>query len=131
MRGAAIGVIKVSKSDDFPIGSYATGAAGWAELAVMKSKELERVDIPKNGRITDTLGVLGETSPLQSSYSMRSLLNSLRYNRPDGLLRPSRRRQSQSWRLCGGFWCGWRDWLSCGTNCKIERRQSTRHRGQR
>lgn len=61
MRGAAIGVIKASKSDDFPIDSYATGTAGWTELAVMKGKELQRVDFPKNGKITDTLGVLGKT----------------------------------------------------------------------
>ncbi|KAL8787701.1 MAG: hypothetical protein Q9195_007657 [Heterodermia aff. obscurata] len=61
MRGAAIGIVKASRSDDFPIGSYATGTAGWTELAVMKSKELQRVDFPKNGRITDTLGVLGMT----------------------------------------------------------------------
>ena len=63
MRGAAIGVIKASQSNNFPVGSYATGTAGWTELAVMKSKELQKVDVPKNGKITDTLGVLGETMP--------------------------------------------------------------------
>ena len=77
MRGAAIGVIKASKSDDFPVGSYATGTAGWTELAVMKSKELQRVDVPKNGRITDTLGVLGETLPLQSRFLIKCLLNTV------------------------------------------------------
>ena len=60
MRGAAIGVIKASKSDAFPVGSYATGTVGWTELAVVKGKHLEKVDIPKNGRVTDALGVLGK-----------------------------------------------------------------------
>ena len=60
MRGAAIGVIKASKSDAFPVGSYATGTVGWTELAVVKVKQLEKVDIPKNGKVTDALGVLGK-----------------------------------------------------------------------
>lgn len=60
MRGAAIGVIKASKSDAFPVGSYASGTIGWTELAVVKSKHLEKVDIPENGKITDALGVLGK-----------------------------------------------------------------------
>ena len=77
MRGAAIGVIKASKSDDFPIGSIATGSVGWTELAVVKSKQLERVDVPKNGRITDALGVLGKKSPSQSRLSRTSLLNTV------------------------------------------------------
>lgn len=59
MRGAAIGVIKASKSDAFPIGSYATGTVGWTELAIVNGKHLEKVEIPKNGQITDALGVLG------------------------------------------------------------------------
>ncbi|KAG6993956.1 hypothetical protein G7Y79_00049g085160 [Physcia stellaris] len=57
----AIGVIKASKSDAFPVGSYATGTVGWTELAVVKSKHLEKFDIPKNGKVTDALGVLGLT----------------------------------------------------------------------
>ncbi|KAL8958438.1 MAG: hypothetical protein Q9193_004508, partial [Seirophora villosa] len=61
MRGAAVGVVKASKSDAFPVGSYATGTVGWTELAVMPSKQLEKVDIPRNGKITDALGVLGLT----------------------------------------------------------------------
>ena len=59
MRGAAIGIVKASKSTDFPVGSYATGSLGWTELATMHSKDLQKMDIPKNGRLTDALGVLG------------------------------------------------------------------------
>ena len=77
MRGGAIGVIKASKSDDFPVGSIATGTPGWTELAVVRSKELESVEVPKNGRITDALGVFGKTSPPRSRVSMKSLLNTV------------------------------------------------------
>lgn len=61
MRGAAIGVVKASKSDAFPVGSYATGTVGWTELAIVNSKHLEKVDIPENGRVTDALGVHGKS----------------------------------------------------------------------
>ncbi|KAL8972705.1 MAG: hypothetical protein Q9197_002665 [Variospora fuerteventurae] len=61
MRGFAVGIVKASKSDAFPVGSYATGAVGWTEFAIMNSKQLERVDIPHNGKITDALSVLGIT----------------------------------------------------------------------
>ncbi|KAI4129578.1 MAG: hypothetical protein LQ338_002152 [Usnochroma carphineum] len=61
MRGVAIGIVKASNSNAFPVGSYATGTVGWTELAVVNGKHLEKVDIPKNGRVTDALGVLGMT----------------------------------------------------------------------
>lgn len=66
MRGAAIGFIKASKSESLPVGSYATGYVGWTELAVMNSKDLQKVEIPSNGRVTDALGVLGQFSRLFS-----------------------------------------------------------------
>jgi NADPH-dependent curcumin reductase CurA len=61
MRGQAVGVIIASKSSKLPVGSYAVATAGWTELAVLNEKEVERVDIPKNGKMTDALGVLGMT----------------------------------------------------------------------
>ncbi|KAL8991095.1 MAG: hypothetical protein Q9177_000406 [Variospora cf. flavescens] len=61
MRGIAVGIVKASKSDAFPVGSYAIGTVGWTEFAIMNSKQLEKVDIPHNGKITDALGVLGIT----------------------------------------------------------------------
>jgi NADPH-dependent curcumin reductase CurA len=60
MRGAAVGVIAASKSSKFPVGSYAHAQPGWTELAVIKEKHLEKIDVPKNGKVTDTLGVLGK-----------------------------------------------------------------------
>jgi NADPH-dependent curcumin reductase CurA len=60
MRGSAVGVITASKSKSFPIGSYAYGQPGWTELAIVKEKHLEKIDVPHNGKVTDILGVLGE-----------------------------------------------------------------------
>jgi NADPH-dependent curcumin reductase CurA len=62
MRGQVIGVVKASKSQKFPTGSLATGTVGWTELAVVKDKHLEKVTLPKNGRLTDTLSVLGKSA---------------------------------------------------------------------
>ena len=63
MRGVAVGQILESKSTKFPVGTYASAGVGWTELAIVKEKNLERVDVPEGGKVTDALGVLG-TSPL-------------------------------------------------------------------
>lgn len=63
MRGQVIGVVKASRSKQFPVGSLATGIAGWTELAVLKEKELQKIVLPKNGRLTDALSVLGMSPP--------------------------------------------------------------------
>ena len=63
MRGVAVGQVLESKSSKFPVGTYASAGVGWTELAIVKEKNLERVDVPKGGKVTDALGVLG-TSPL-------------------------------------------------------------------
>ena len=61
MRGACIGIIKASKSPSFPTGSYAMGTIGWTEYAIVHSNALQKIDVPKNGKLTDALGVLGLT----------------------------------------------------------------------
>ncbi len=60
MRGQTIGVIRASKSTDFPAGSLAIGTTGWSEVAVANAKHLQKVQLPKDGRVTDALSVLGE-----------------------------------------------------------------------
>jgi NADPH-dependent curcumin reductase CurA len=76
MRGITIGVIKASRSKKFPVGSLATGMTGWTELAVMPESECQRVILPKGGRLTDALSVLGKfslslpPSPFQSQPSL-------------------------------------------------------------
>lgn len=63
MRGAVIAKVIGSKSSKYPVGSYVYATPGWTELAVYddSSKELQKVEIPKEGRLTDALGVLGMT----------------------------------------------------------------------
>ncbi|KKY17198.1 putative nadp-dependent leukotriene b4 12-hydroxydehydrogenase [Phaeomoniella chlamydospora] len=61
MRGVCVGVIEASKSKSYPVGSYANSMVGWTELAVVDEKHLEKIDLPKNARATDALGVLGMT----------------------------------------------------------------------
>merc|ERR1711939_274242 len=61
MRGYAVGTVKASKDPNFPPGSYAVGSIGWTELKVCKGRELEKVQLPKGGRLTDALSVLGTT----------------------------------------------------------------------
>ena len=73
MRGAAVGVIKASKSKTFLVGSYATASAGWTEFAVLNEKDLSPMDIPANGKVTDSLGVLG-VSGLQMEHCYLSQL---------------------------------------------------------
>src|ERR1700712_1666117 len=61
MRGMAVGVVTASKSAKFPVGSTATGSVGWTEVAVVKEKALQKIEVPRNGKLTDALGVLGKT----------------------------------------------------------------------
>lgn len=61
MRGVGIGIVKASKSQKFPVGSFASGMCGWAEYAVFKEKQLESLDLPQGAVPTDALSVLGMT----------------------------------------------------------------------
>jgi len=61
MRGNGIGLVIASKSQKFPVGSYALGMCGWSEYAVLKEKHLEPLDLPAGAVPTDALGVLGMT----------------------------------------------------------------------
>lgn len=65
MRGAAVGVVIASKSRTFPVGCYVGAEVGWTEYAIVKEKNLERLDLPQNSKITDALGVLGKLYTLQ------------------------------------------------------------------
>lgn len=61
MRGLAICKVLVSKSSKFEVGQYVTCTPGWREVAIVDAKEVTLLEVPKNGRITDALGVLGLT----------------------------------------------------------------------
>ena len=62
MRGAAIGKVVASKSKAFPVGTHVYCESGWTEMAAVKEKELQKLEIPENGKVTDALGVLGTLS---------------------------------------------------------------------
>lgn len=63
MRGAAVSKVIGSKSAKYPVGSYVYAVTGWTEQAVVheKNKEISKVEVPREGRLTDALGVLGAT----------------------------------------------------------------------
>ncbi|KAL8935511.1 MAG: hypothetical protein Q9216_005389 [Gyalolechia sp. 2 TL-2023] len=61
MRGASVGIITASKSPDYTVRTYVTATAGWSEYVILQEKDLQRIEMPKNGRVTDSLGVLGMT----------------------------------------------------------------------
>jgi len=61
MRGAVICQVAASKAADFPPGTIVKGTPGWTEYAILNAKDLEKLEIPANGKTTDSLGVLGPT----------------------------------------------------------------------
>ncbi|OQE37413.1 hypothetical protein PENCOP_c010G01152 [Penicillium coprophilum] len=64
MRGHALGRVTASRSEKFPVGSYAAGLVGWTEQAIVNERDLEAVPAPdptNGGRLTDHMSVLGLT----------------------------------------------------------------------
>ncbi len=79
MRGAVVGKIVASKSTKYPVGSNVYAPSGWTELAVFddSNKDLMKVELPKDGKLTDALGVLG--------WFACSFMSYLTMHSPDGL----------------------------------------------
>jgi NADPH-dependent curcumin reductase CurA len=61
MRGNGVGKILASKSPKFSPGDIVSADSGWTELAVLKDDLVQPIDLPPNGRMTDSLGVIGMT----------------------------------------------------------------------
>lgn len=59
MRGNGVGTIIASKSSKFSTGETVSATSGWTELAVLSERDVEKLDLPSNGKMTDSLGVLG------------------------------------------------------------------------
>ena len=61
MRGSVIAKVVASKSAEYPVGSYVSALSGWTEFAVLddSNKDMMKVELPKEGKLTDMLGVLG------------------------------------------------------------------------
>ncbi|RQM06842.1 hypothetical protein DH86_00003891 [Scytalidium sp. 3C] len=60
MRGQVIGVVRESKSS-LPVGTHVLAFAGWSEFTVARAKDVEKVVIPKGGKLFDAMSVLGIT----------------------------------------------------------------------
>ena len=63
MRGAVIARVTASKSQRFSVGSHVYASCGWRQEAIISDsdKEIQVLEVPQGGRLTDALGVLGMT----------------------------------------------------------------------
>ncbi|KAI0424521.1 NAD(P)-binding protein [Xylaria sp. FL1042] len=61
MRGGTISRVIASKNPNAKEGDIVTAMIGWTEVAIAGEKEFQKLEVPKGGRITDLLGVLGLT----------------------------------------------------------------------
>ena len=61
MRGAVIARVVASKSSKYEVGCHVYAGCGWREQAVVedKDRDVQKLHVPKGGRLTDALGVLG------------------------------------------------------------------------
>lgn len=61
MRGNGVGKVLQSKSSKYQVGDIVSADSGWTELAVLPESAVQKLHLPANGRMTDSLGVLGMT----------------------------------------------------------------------
>jgi len=110
MRGTVIGKVVATKSSDFSVGEYVSANSGWAEVAIVKEKELQKLEVPANGKVTDGLGVLGtcrgpQLAPKRTDLPMSGAYRvggtywhcSRRIDRFDGILWAPRCWEGQGW----------------------------------
>ena len=63
MRGAVIARVTASQSARFPVGANVYASIGWREEGLIseEDKDVQVLEVPEGGRLTDGLGVLGMT----------------------------------------------------------------------
>ncbi|KAI1122761.1 hypothetical protein F5Y10DRAFT_253329 [Nemania abortiva] len=61
MRGNAVARVIASKSSKVKEGDIVTAGTGWTEVAILGEKDIQKLEVPKGGKITDLIGVLGLT----------------------------------------------------------------------
>ncbi|GAP90653.2 putative NADP-dependent leukotriene b4 12-hydroxydehydrogenase [Rosellinia necatrix] len=61
MRGHTIARVLASKSSNAKEGDIVTAGIGWTEVAITSEKDIQKLELPKGGQVTDLLGVLGLT----------------------------------------------------------------------
>jgi hypothetical protein len=152
MRGSVVGKIVASKSAKYPKGTYVGAPAGWAEFAVLgdDNKDMVKVELPKEGRLTDALGVLGlcacflyflgyllfggETRISDIKFRRERIgaisLMLPRTYRSDSLFRHHRCWAGQSRRFCCRFRRRWSNWIRSLPDRQAERSESARYRGK-
>lgn len=59
MRGGVIARVIASKTPKVKEGDIVTASIGWTELSIVGENEFQKFEVPKGGKITDLLGVLG------------------------------------------------------------------------
>lgn len=59
MRGGVIARVIASKTPAAKEGDFVTASIGWTEVAIVGEKEFQKYEVPKGGKLTDLLGVLG------------------------------------------------------------------------
>lgn len=59
MRGGTLSRVVASKSPNAKEGDIVNAAIGWTEYKIVSDKEIEKLEVPKGGQITDLIGVLG------------------------------------------------------------------------
>lgn len=61
MRSSSISRVLASKNPKFKEGDIVNASVGWTEVAIVDEKLIDKVELPQNSRVTDSLGVLGMT----------------------------------------------------------------------
>ncbi|KAI1363607.1 hypothetical protein F5Y08DRAFT_340432 [Xylaria arbuscula] len=61
MRGGTLSRVVATKSPKVKEGDIVNAAIGWTEYKIVGEKDVEKLEVPKGGQITDLLGVLGLT----------------------------------------------------------------------
>lgn len=61
MRGYSLARVLAVKGASVKPGDLVTAVTGFQELAILPAEEVQPAVLPKGGRITDLLGVLGVT----------------------------------------------------------------------
>ncbi|KAI0799389.1 hypothetical protein GGR55DRAFT_505757 [Xylaria sp. FL0064] len=61
MGGFTVARVLASKSSQVKEGDIVTAGSGWAEVAIVEEGNFQKAEVPKGGRLTDLLGVLGVT----------------------------------------------------------------------
>ncbi|KAI1339820.1 NAD(P)-binding protein [Xylariaceae sp. FL0016] len=61
MRGSAVSRVLASKNPKVKEGDLVNALCGWTEVCIVNEQQFDVVDVPKGGKVTDAIGILGLT----------------------------------------------------------------------